>query len=300
MRLHLPGAAGDVDVRPETAGWQYAGLSVFRLAPGSTRRVRTRNTEVFVVPLSGHVSVEVTEPSGRRAALRLAGRRSVFAGATDFLYAGPGSIVVVTSDVPAEVAVPSARCNTPRPTRYQPADHVTVETRGAGVAAREVRNFGTPEAWPDAERLMACEVITPPGHWSSYPPHKHDASDPCMVANEEIYFFRISGADMLTPSRDGFGFHRTYTGPEHERAGLAPLDACHEVRDRDVVLVPHGYHGPCVAAPGYAMYYLNVLAGQGPRRSMAFCDDPAHAWIRASWTAAQTASSASAPKGSAG
>jgi hypothetical protein len=28
------------------------------------------------------------------------------------------------------------------------------------------------------------------------------------------------------------------------------------------------------------MYYLNVLAGPGDERSMAFCDDPAHGWVR--------------------
>ena len=39
--------------------------------------------------------------------------------------------------------------------------------------------------------------------------------------------------------------------------------------------VHRGYHGPCVAAPGYPLYYLNVLAGPGGERSMAFCDDPA-------------------------
>jgi hypothetical protein len=42
-------------------------------------------------------------------------------------------------------------------------------------------------------------------------------------------------------------------------------------------------HGPCMAAPGYPMYYLNVLAGPGEDRSMAFCDDPAHGWVRGSW-----------------
>ncbi len=48
------------------------------------------------------------------------------------------------------------------------------------------------------------------------------------------------------------------------------------VGDGDVFLVPRGYHGPCVAPPEYAMYYLNVLAG--PERApdpSAFSDDPA-------------------------
>ena len=56
------------------------------------------------------------------------------------------------------------------------------------------------------------------------------------------------------------------------------------MRDHDVVLVPHGYHGPCMAAPGYPMYYLNVMAGPADERAMVFCDDPAHAWIRDSWS----------------
>ena len=101
--------------------------------------------------------------------------------------------------------------------------------------------------------------------------------------NEEIYYYRIAGPDQVTPSGQGFGLHRTYTGPEHEKAGLDPIDVDVEVRDGDVVLIPHGYHGPCVAAPGYPMYYLNVLAGPGADRSMAFCDDPAHGWLRETW-----------------
>ena len=48
-------------------------------------------------------------------------------------------------------------------------------------------------------------------------------------------------------------------------------------------VIPRGYHGPCVAAPGYPLYYLNVMAGPGEERSMAFCDDPAHHWVRDTW-----------------
>jgi 5-deoxy-glucuronate isomerase len=103
------------------------------------------------------------------------------------------------------------------------------------------------------------------------------------VVNEEIYYYRIAGPDQVTPSRQGFGLHRGYTGREHEAAGLEEVDDTLEVLDGDLVLIRHGYHGPCVAAPGYPMYYLNVLAGPGPQRSMAFCDDPAHGWVRDSW-----------------
>jgi 5-deoxy-glucuronate isomerase len=110
----------------------------------------------------------------------------------------------------------------------------------------------------------------------------------------------------VTPGRDGFGLHRTYTGLEHDAAGLAPIDLFAEVRDLDIVLVPHGYHGPCAAAPGYPMYYLNVMAGPAAERAWAFCDDPTHAWIRDSWAgqatdprlpATSAAPAASAPAG---
>ena len=62
----------------------------------------------------------------------------------------------------------------------------------------------------------------------------------------------------------------------------AEIDLLTTVRTGDVVLVPHGWHGPAMAAPGYDLYYLNVMAGPGERAWRA-CDDPAHAWVRDAW-----------------
>ncbi len=290
MKLHRPWqgtqAEGDpiVDLTPEDAGWEWTGLQVLRLERGRPRTVRTGESEVFVLPLAGAMSVEVTDQSGQPlGTFPLAGRTSVFTAVSDFAYVGRDSVVVLTSEAGAEVALPSARCSTTLPPAYGPAADVPVEVRGAGSATRQVANFGVPDVWQHAEKLICCELITPPGNWSSYPPHKHDASEPCPVVNEEIYYYRIAGPDQVNPSRVGFGYHRTYTATEHEEAGLAALDEVLEVRDHDVVLVPHGYHGPCIAAPGYPMYYLNVMAGPAPDRALAFCDDPAHAWIRDIW-----------------
>jgi len=275
----LAGEQHVVRLTPEDAGWTWTGLQVLRLTPGTPVTVETGASECFVLPLTGSVAVEVPT----EAKFDLTGRDSVFTGVSDFAYVGRDSTVVLASDVEAEVALPAARCETRLEPRYGAADDVPVEERGAGLALRHVRNLGVPGVWSHAEKLIACEVLTPPGNWSSYPPHKHDASAPCPVVNEEIYYYRIAGRDRVTPSRDGFGFHRTYTGPEHEAAGLAAIDETLAVRDHDVVLVPHGYHGPCMAAPDYPMYYLNVMAGPADARSMAFCDDPAHAWIRSTW-----------------
>ncbi|SEP78905.1 5-deoxyglucuronate isomerase [Lentzea xinjiangensis] len=278
MTLHRPHgtlstAADVVSLAPEDAGWTYTGLRVLRVEPGGSRRVETGEFEAFVLPLAGSVAVEV---DGERYALR--GRDSVFTRVTDFAYVPRDASVTLSSVDGCEVALPMARCTRRLTPKYGPAEGVPVEVRGSGNATRQVTNFGVPGVWDHADKLNACELITPDGNWSSYPPHKHDSSQPCEVENEEIYYFRVAGRDQVTPSRTGFGFHRTYTDD-------GTIDEDVTVRDGDVFLIPRGYHGPCVAAPGYPLYYLNVLAGPGAERSMAFCDDPAHAWVRDSWAA---------------
>ncbi len=189
----------------------------------------------------------------------------------------------LTSASGGEIAIPSARCERSLPPKLGRAADVAVEVRGAGQATRSISNFASPEAWDHADRLMCVEVYTPDGNWSSYPPHKHDDSPECPVNNEEAYYFRIGQAGSTEYAATGFGMHRTYTG---ERPDLDPsqwVDDNMAVHDGDVYVIPRGYHGPCIAAPGYSMYYLNVLAGPGGERSMAFCDDPTHHWIRDEW-----------------
>ena len=274
-----PGPSDLVSLAPEQAGWTYSGLRVLQLEAGAEQVIPTGGSECFVLPLAGSLELTVDD-----VPFSLGGRESVFTGVTDFAYAGRDSRIVLRAAAAATVALPSARCERVLPPRYGPAQDVPVETRGAGPASRQVRNFGTPGVWEHADRLVCCELITPPGNWSSYFFNYKESTEIFTVVNEEIYYFRIAGEDQITPSRTGFGLHGMYTGPEHAAAGLAPVGEQVQVRDGDVYLIPYGYHGPCVAAPGYPMYYLNVLAGPGAERSMAFCDDPAHGWIRDTWT----------------
>ena len=115
-----------------------------------------------------------------------------------------------------------------------------------------------------AESLLVTEVITPAGHWSSYPPHKHDTNDPPKETQlEETYYHRLRQAN-------GFAVQRVYTADR-------TLDETVAVRDGDVVLVPRGYH-TVSAAPGYELYYLNVMAG--PVRKWCVTFDPEHEWLR--------------------
>ncbi|MFI5937960.1 5-deoxy-glucuronate isomerase [Actinoplanes sp. NPDC051494] len=258
------GRRGDVTVTPESAGWAYTGLRVLDLGIGQRVSFHTGDDEVLVLPLSGGCDVTCDDER-----LTLTGRRSVFTRVTDFAYLPAGSSVTLRSGNGGRFALPSARAGRTLPFRYGPAEDVPVELRGAGQASRQVNNFCTPDSF-EADRLIAVEVLTPGGNWSSYPPHKHDETTEGENALEEIYYYEVTG----TPS--GFGFQRVYGRPGHD------IDVCAEVRSGDVVLIPYGWHGPSMAAPGYDMYYLNVMAGAG-ERSWLFSDDPAHAWVRGSW-----------------
>ena len=274
--LHLPaGSTADGDdpllVTPERAGWSYCGLRIVRLAPGSVRELATGSEEMAVLPLSGGAVVEV---AGRR--FELAGRTSVFARVSDFAYLPIDAEVRLSSRGGAELALASARAERRFDAVHVPAESVPIEIRGAGPATRQLANFMAPEAFADADRLICVEVLTPDGNWSSYPPHRHDDSRECRANNEEIYYFRVGRVGSLETSAEGFAIHRTYTKD-------GSIDATAVVRDGDAFLVPRGYHGPSIAAPGYPLYYLNVMAGPNPERTMAIVDDPPHAWIRAAW-----------------
>ena len=252
-------------ITPEAAGWSYSGLRVLELPSGGRLELGTGPDETIVLPLSGSATVDC---DGQH--FTLAGRRSVFDRVTDFAYLPRDAEAVVYAEDGGRFALPSARASERLETRYVAADQVPVELRGAGVASRQVNNFCAPEAF-GADRLIAVEVLTPGGNWSSYPPHKHDEQSENESQLEEIYYFEVAGG--------GLAYQRVYgSGPGRD------IDVCAEVGTGDVVLIPYGYHGPSMAAPGYDLYYLNVMGGPG-ERVWRFCDDPAHAWVRAVWPA---------------
>ena len=280
-RLHWPAGSlasnGDaVSVSPEVAEWAYCGLRVQRLEPGGSRTLVTGADEMAAVPLAGAMTIEV---EGRRFDLR--GRDSVFERVSDWAYLPIDAEVRLSSAERAEVALASARATRRFDPAHIRAESVPVEIRGAGQATRQVTNFMAPETFDGADRLMCVEVLTPDGNWSSYPPHKHDDSPECPANNEEIYYFRVGRTGRPGYSAEGFALHRLYTSD-------GAIDESVAVGDGDVFLIPRGYHGPCIAAPGYPLYYLNVLAGPNERRTLAFCDDPTHHWVRESWVGMPT------------
>jgi len=185
-------------------------------------------------------------------------RSSVFSDRATALYLPAGIELTVT----AEDALEAVLVSTPAGSSGEPAlltpSEIVVNKRGKGTYTREVHDIFVKD--PHARRLMVGETFNPPGHWSSFPPHKHDGrnGEPKL---EEVYHFRIDPPQ-------GFGYQTIYTNDGES--------VIHQVRDRDTVLLPYGYH-PVAAAPGYRLYYLWAMAGE--QRALALYEDPAHRWI---------------------
>ncbi|HSV01899.1 MAG TPA: 5-deoxy-glucuronate isomerase [Phenylobacterium sp.] len=259
VRKHAPDPTGVVvEVTPESAGWCHVGFKAVELAPGARAEGGEPGREACLVVLSGTADIAV----GGESFAGLGGRASVFEDkAPGAVYAPAGARWTVTARTPVELAVCTAPGTGGGAPRAIAPGRMSREVRGQGTNTRHVRNI-LPESEP-AESLLVVEVITPGGHWSSYPPHKHDtATAEQETALEETYYHR------LDPPQ-GFAFQRVYTDDRS-------LDQTMAVQDGDVVMVPRGYH-PVGAPHGYDLYYLNVMAG--PERRWIFRNDPAHDWI---------------------
>jgi len=245
-------------VTPESAGWNYVGFEVYRLSAGQSFKRGTGNQEVLAVVLSGIASIFT-----KRSSFENIGRRmSVFEPIPPYsVYVPAEDHIRVEARTDLEIALCAAPADGRLEARLIAPEQVGVERRGSGNMERIVRNI-LPEQEP-AERLLVVEVFTPSGHWSSYPPHKHDVNNlPDESQLEETYYHKLS-------PEQGFAVQRIYSDD------LA-LDETLAVRSGDAVLVPRGYH-PVSAPPGYDSYYLNVMAG--PVRTWKFHNDPDHAWL---------------------
>ncbi|MET9884967.1 5-deoxy-glucuronate isomerase [Streptomyces sp. NPDC006430] len=270
---------------------EFTRLRVLVLEPGETYAHECGDAEWIVLPLAGACEVRCAEPSpprpsaaspsGRRSpddgsrTFELHGRTGVFGAATDFAYLPRDARARIASASGGRFALAGARCDNVLPARYGPAAQVPVELRGAGHCSRQVNNFAAADVFA-CDRLIAVEVLTPGGNWSSYPPHKHDEHHPGEESRlEEIYYFEIA-PHGATP---GLGYQRVTPSPGGK------TDILTEVRTGDAVLIPDGWHGPSIAAPGHDMYYLNVMAGPPDQpRQWLIRDHPDHGWIRDTWS----------------
>jgi len=244
----------------QRANWEWMSFFVRRLAPGDIYQTQTEREEAAFVLLGG-----ICLADWGKGGQEIGKRRDPFDGFPYALYLPSGNKVTFRAKTGCEIA----ECRVPSEAQLKPRlitpQDVASSLRGGGNVSRQIVDLITP-AFP-ADRLIAVEVYTPGGNWSSYPPHKHDVHDPPREVDlDEIYYYRMN--------RPGaFAFQHLYSS-ENEKGRIL------KTKDGDAVLVRGGYH-PVVAGPGYDVYYLNFIAGSA--RTMAITEDPQHVWIRSTW-----------------
>jgi 5-deoxy-glucuronate isomerase len=259
LKPHDPDQQGRIHcVSPESAGWKYVGLEVYRLKKGDRLKRKTGTHEVCLVLLSGKANVK----TGQKEFQGIGKRMSVFEKIPPYsVYVPSGDHYQVEALTDLELAVCSAPGKGTFPARLIAPEEVRQSNRGSGKMFRQIHDI-LPED-READSLLVVEVFTPDGNTSSYPPHKHDTENlPHESYLEETYYHKIH-------PENGFAFQRVYNDDRS-------LDETMCIENGDVVLVPEGYH-PVTTVPGYESYYLNVMAG--PVRTWKFKNAPEHEWL---------------------
>jgi len=244
---------------PLSPNWAYVGFGLYQLEAGQSVAEATGDREVILVLVEGKAQITgAGQDWGEMGA-----RMNVFEKTPPHcLYLPSQTDWSATATTPCTLAVCTAPDTGGHSAQRVGPDAIETETRGKSTNTRYINAIAM-EGREVASSLLVTEVFTPDGHWSSYPPHRHDEDDfPRMTYLEETYYHRLNPAT-------GFGIQRVFTDD-------LSLDETVSVADQDVVLVPKGHH-PCAAPYGHEMYYLNVMAG--PLRKWRFENHPDFDWI---------------------
>lgn len=254
-------------VTREEAGWQYLNFQARLMKKGEVWKADTGAHEYGIILLSGNYSVTSDKGSWRT----INGRKDVFSGIAHTLYLPRHTVFDLRAESEwLDIAYGWCETDQDHTPVFKGPEQATIEIRGGDNATRQINDLIGP-GFP-CHRLVAVEVYTPSGNWSSFPAHKHDErivdkSGTLMEARlEETYFYK-------TEKRQGFAIQQVYTSDRS-------LDEIAVAHNNDVVLVPRGFH-PVVAGHGYHVYYLNFLTGSD--QSLANTPDPDHAWIFNTW-----------------
>jgi 5-deoxy-glucuronate isomerase len=270
MLVHSKDSGGTgvfAEVSAEQAGWEYLNMAARRLNTGQTWSANTGEYEYAHVILGGTCRVRTS----RGDYDSVGGRTNVFSGKPHAVYLPRRTDFEIEAHTDGfEVASCWVATDRDYPMQWVTPDDCPVELRGGGNASRQINGILPPGF--KCHKIVAVEVYTPPGNWSSFPPHKHDVHREDANGNvieadlEEIYFYKIDRPE-------GYAYQRVYNDSR-------TIDGTMMARNHDAVLVPEGYH-PVVGLPGYTTYYLNFLAGSA--QSLANVDDPAFSWVKGAW-----------------
>ena len=245
--LHAMQARGEGGTR-ELSSWRLI------LGPKESAGFQAQHEEAVLILQQGKGLLAARENAWEVS------RTGVFDEPATALYLPPDVNLTITAHTVLEGIIVTAPAEPGGVPVLAAAGQISVQQRGKDNYRREVHDIFVND--PYVQRLMVGETFNPAGHWSSYPPHKHDGKDgePRL---EEVYHYRVDPPQ-------GFGYQSLYTADGES--------ITHMVRDGDAVAIPYGYHPVC-APPGYRLCYLWALVGE--QRALAVHEDPHHSWITA-------------------
>lgn len=242
-------------------GLKYLAFGKATLAAGEKHEAATGDCETAIVILKGTAAVSAEGKTWRG----LGGRRTVFEGKATAVYVPCQSAYAIEAETDVEVAV----CRVKAEEKFEPfvvrPDEIVVHRRGKELWQRDVHDIIADNADGRVQRIVLGETFNDAGHWSSFPPHKHDGEFAPEEPNlEEIYYYQVD-------PEQGFGVQLHYTKD-------GAIDDAYIIRPGDSFAIDRGYH-PVASAGGYRVYYLWFMAGETGRKLQPY-DDPDHRWLK--------------------
>jgi 5-deoxy-glucuronate isomerase len=218
--------------------------------------LETRDCETGLVILKGNCDIAIDGKTYKN----LGQRDDVFHGLPTGIYV-PIQKKYTISGINAEIAICSSKCEKESDFAIISPEAVKVMEVGKDNWKRQVRMIIGPAS--PSINLLVGETLNPPGNWSGTPAHKHERVDyPRESLHEELYYFK-------TDQPKGFGIERLYS---YERK----VNELLYLKENTITFMPWGYH-QIVAGPGYWLYYLFFLSGEG--KQLNGLADPAHKWL---------------------
>jgi len=239
-------------------------FNIVKLTRGQSFAYAVPGYETGIVPATGTIDIDIEGEHfsgiGQRGI-------DVWDGEPEGVYAPSGAKVgMVCTSASAEVFVAGARFDgvlSPFAVRAADIDNVQYGSDDTKTHRKIKHILGT-KYRDRVGRLLVSELFTVgQGGWSGFPPHKHDTDRlPLETRHDETYNFRF---------RPKHGFGLQLVQREDGKIGNA-----YHLVDGSTIILEKGYH-PCVAAPGYEMYYFTILGGLSQRPLVQFFQ-PAHAY----------------------
>ena len=238
-------------------------FNIVKLKAGETFTHHLADYESCIVPATGSIDVVI----GQWHANNVGGRGlDVWDGEPNAVYVPVGMTAELSAKNDCEIFVCGAQFNEvyePFVVRAQDVDPVQYGSDDTKTH-RKIKHLLGQNPPGRVGRLLVSELYTVgQGGWSGFPPHKHDTDRlPHETHHDEVYNFRF---------RPGHGFGMQLLQRKEGQVGEA-----YHIVDGSTLQIDKGYH-PCVAAPGYEMYYFTILAGKSQRSLVQFFQ-PTHAY----------------------